>query len=296
MIEPATALLITRLVFNVAALLLWGGSACLLLINDQTLRELLWHRLRPWGVGAAGLAGFATLAGLPVLTASLGSGWGNALESHMLTLVATRTLVGSVWGWQLAAMVVMGAVLIVPALRRPAGVSVASALMLATLTVSGHTAMHDGAVGVLHRLNDWGHLLAGGFWLGALVPVVLLLGQLKQPAMRQGAIQALIRFSSVGHLAVALAVLTGMVNTWLVVGGLPLDGDVVYQCALWLKVALVGLLVAMAMFNRYCLVPRLAREAGALQRLRRVSMAEIAILIGVVALVGWFGTLPPGHG
>lgn len=69
-----------------------------------------------------------------------------------------------------------------------------------------------------------------------------------------------------------------------------------YQQALWLKVALVGLLITMALYNRYRLVPRLSREAGALVRLRRISMVEIAVLAGVVVLVSWFATLAPGHG
>ncbi|WP_445619736.1 copper homeostasis membrane protein CopD [Kushneria sp. Sum13] len=296
MIEPATALLVARLVFNLGALWLWGGSVCLLLVADRSLRVALWQRLCPWGLVAAGLSGFATLIALPILTASIGSDWEAAFSLHMLTLVVTKTLVGHAWGWQLGSMLVLTAVLVVGALRHPTGVGIASALMLATLTVSGHTAMHEGMTGTLHRLNDWGHLLAGGFWLGALVPVVMLLGQLRQSSMRSGAIHALIRFSSVGHLAVALVVLTGMANTWLVVGGWPLDAGVLYQRALWLKMALVGLLMVMALFNRYRLVPRLSREAGALDRLRRISLVEMAILAMVVALVGWFGTLSPGHG
>ncbi|SPJ33021.1 copper homeostasis membrane protein CopD [Kushneria phyllosphaerae] len=290
------ALLLARLVFNLSALLLWGGSVCLLLVADRSLRVALWQRLRPWGLIAAGLSGLATLITLPILTASIGSSWEAGFSLKMLTLVVTKTLVGHAWCWQLGSLLVLTLVLVVRALRHPSGVGIASALMLATLTVSGHTAMHEGMTGTLHRLNDWGHLLAGGFWLGALVPVLLLLGYLRQPSMRAGATRALIRFSSVGHLAVALGVLTGVINTWLVVGGWPLAPDMLYQRALWLKVALVGLLMVMALFNRYRLVPRLSREAGALDRLRRVSIAEIMILIGVVALVGWFGTLSPGHG
>lgn len=213
MIEPGDALLIVRSVFTLMALLLWGGSACLLLIADRALRDELWQCLRRWGVGAALLAGLSTLATLPALTASIGSGWGEARSLSMLGLVATRTLVGSAWDWQLAACLGLLVVLWVRPVRRLAGIGFASALMLATLTVSGHTAMHDGMTGALHRLNDWAHLLAGGFWLGALVPVVLLLGRLKQAALRPAAIGALIRFSSAGHLAVAVVVLTGMINT-----------------------------------------------------------------------------------
>lgn len=296
MIEPATALLVARFVFNLGALLLWGGSVCLLLVVDPSLRAALWQRLRPWGLIAAGLSGVATLTALPILTAAIGSGWEAASSPRMLTLVVTKTVIGHAWGWQLGTMLVLTAVIVMRVLRRPAGVGIASALMLATLTVSGHTAMHEGMIGMLHRLNDWGHLLAGGFWLGALVPVVMLLGQLRDPSMRASAIQSLIRFSSVGHLAVALVVLTGMANTWLVVGGLPLEPGALYQRALWLKVVLVGLLMIMALYNRYRLVPRLSREAGALEALRRVSIVEIMILISVVALVSWFGTLSPGHG
>lgn len=296
MIEPATALLVARFVFNLGALLLWGGSVCLLLVVDPSLRAALWQRLRPWGLIAAGLSWVATLTALPILTAAIGSGWEVASSPRMLTLVVTKTVIGHAWGWQLGTMLVLTAVLVMRVLRRPAGVGIASALMLTTLTVSGHTAMHEGMIGILHRLNDWGHLLAGGFWLGALVPVVMLLGQLRKSSMRASAIQSLIRFSSAGHLAVALVVLTGMANTWLVVGGLPLEPGALYQRALWIKVGLVGLLMAMALYNRYRLVPRLSREAGALETLRRVSIAEIIVLISVVALVGWFGTLPPARG
>ncbi|MFC0338071.1 putative copper resistance protein D [Kushneria avicenniae] len=296
MIEPAGALLIVRSVFTLTALLLWGGSACLLLIADQTLRDGLWQRLRRWGVSAVMLGGLSTLATLPILTASIGSGWTDARSPSMFGLVATKTLVGSAWIWQLAAFLVLGLVLIVPGMRCPAGIAIATSLMLATLTVSGHTAMHEGAIGVLHRFNDWGHLLAGGFWLGALVPVVMLLGQLRQPSRRLGAIDALIRFSTAGHLAVAVALLTGVVNTWLVVGTWPPDPDVLYQRALWLKVAMVGILIMMAIYNRYRLVPRLSRETDALDTLRRVSIMEIVLLIGVVTLVVWFGTLSPDQG
>ncbi len=296
MIEPASALLLTRLVFNLAALLLWGASAYLLLIPALALRASLGRRLYPWGVGVAGLAALALLVQLPALTAALGSGWLQALDAHMLTLVATRTVVGSAWCWQLAAMAWLLVVLASRALRRAGVISLAAALMLATLTVSGHTAMHDGALGGLHRFNDWLHLLAGGFWLGALIPVVMVLSHLKEADTRAAATQALIRFSSAGHLAVALVVVSGLLNTWLVVGGVPLDDSVAYQRALWLKVALVGLLVVVALFNRYWLVPRLGREPRALVRLRRVSMLEVGMLVVIVALVSWFGTLPPGHG
>ncbi|ART62664.1 copper homeostasis membrane protein CopD [Kushneria marisflavi] len=296
MIEPASALLAARLVFNLATLSLWGGSVCLLLIKDRLLRDALWQRLAGWAMVAIGLAGLATLVTLPVLGASIGSGWGEAFSPTMLALVAAKTVVGHAWVWQLAAFLVLGVLLIVPRMRCPSGIAIATSLMLATLTVSGHTAMHEGVVGALHRLNDWGHLLAGGFWLGALVPVTMLLGQLRVPSWRSSALDALIRFSSAGHLAVALVVLTGMANTWLVVGGLPLEPGALYQQALWIKVGLVGLLTAMALFNRYRLVPRLSRDAGALTFLRRVSIAEILVLMGVVALVSWFGTLSPGHG
>jgi putative copper resistance protein D len=102
------------------------------------------------------------------------------------------------------------------------------------------------------------------------------------------------RFSTSGHVAVALVIATGLIDTLLVVGKLPLDWSLPYQLLLAAKMALVAVMVGLAVVNRYVFVPRLARNRdGATAAILRATMAEIAIGTAVLALVAWFGTLDP---
>jgi len=82
----------------------------------------------------------------------------------------------------------------------------------------------------------------------------------------------------------------------LITGGLPLDWSVPYQRLLALKIGLVVIMVLMAVFNRYGLVPRIGRSRAAGNALAAGTIAEIVVAIGVVALVAWFGTLEPFPG
>jgi putative copper resistance protein D len=102
------------------------------------------------------------------------------------------------------------------------------------------------------------------------------------------------RFSTIGHFVVALAIASGAINLYLVVGGLPLDWSFPYQVLLAIKIALVGVMTAQALVNRYLFVPRLSHHApGALRALARGTKAEIGLGACVLLLVAWFGTLDP---
>ena len=60
------------------------------------------------------------------------------------------------------------------------------------------------------------------------------------------------------------------------------------------KVALAFGMVALALMNRYAIVPRLrARGAAAIADLRRLTIAELGLAAGVLALVSLFGLLDP---
>jgi putative copper export protein len=59
-------------------------------------------------------------------------------------------------------------------------------------------------------------------------------------------------------------------------------------------VALAFGMVALALMNRYAVVPRLrARGAAAIADLRRLTIAELGLAAGVLALVSLFGLLDP---
>ena len=167
-------------------------------------------------------------------------------------------------------------------------------MLLASLTLTGHAALHEGWLGLAHRTNDVIHLLAGGFWFGGLLPLLPTLGLLRDPTRHDGAVVALRRFSTLGHGAVALVLLTGMLNAALILGRWPTAWASLYQRLLIAKILLVAAMTALALLNRYAFVPRLRdRPTDAIRSIRCMALSEVALGLGAVALVALFGLLDP---
>ena len=110
---------------------------------------------------------------------------------------------------------------------------------------------------------------------------------------------AVLRFSTLGIVSVAVLVATGIVNTWYLAGSVAALTGTDYGRLLLVKVALFAVMVAIAAVNRRVLTPRLVpdHDVAALQRLRNNSLIEAAIGAVILLIVGALGTLPPGlHG
>ncbi|MFT4183418.1 MAG: copper homeostasis membrane protein CopD [Rhizobium sp.] len=294
MIDPGTAIAACRFLHDASLLLLWGGSAFLCLLVPGTLADRVWRRLAGACVVTAWIAGLSVLASLPLAAATIGNGWSDAVDADTIRTVLVDTTVGRAWLAQAAAALILLAALPLSPRRRRAGVMLGSGLGLAALTLTGHASMHEGALALAHRGNDVLHVLAGGGWLGALVPLMAILRLLNQPEYRAEAMLALRRFSTAGHIAVALVIISGIVNTMLVLRRLPTDWSSPYQAMLALKIALVAGMSLLAIVNRYVLVPRIAKDrARALTAIRLGSVAEIVLGIAAIALVAIFGMLEP---
>lgn len=76
----------------------------------------------------------------------------------------------------------------------------------------------------------------------------------------------MMRFSRVGHYAVAGVLLTGTINSLLILG-VHIPWQAGYVQLLLFKCALVALMVAIALANRYFLVPRFRPDSGRAQQL-----------------------------
>src|SRR5262249_29402031 len=149
-------------------------------------------------------------------------GWDGATDPATLAAVLFDTGFGQAWLCR-AVLALALPVLAVAWPRRIGAAASATGLLLASLALAGHAAMQNGVAGLLHRLHHAVPPLAGGFWLGALVPFLLCLPRLRDPELRRDAIQALRRFSGIGHIAVAAVLATGAVNAALVLGRFPTD-------------------------------------------------------------------------
>ncbi|WP_286203070.1 copper homeostasis membrane protein CopD [Rhizobium lusitanum] len=275
-------------------MLLWGTSAYLCLMVPKALADKVWHMFAGASVVTALVAVLATLISLPLAVASIGDGWSDAIDGGTLHAVLFETTVGRAWQAQAAAALILLIALLLPGRWRYQGIALGSGLGLAALVLTGHASMYEGGLRIAHRANDILHVLAGGGWLGALVPLIPILRLLSQSEYRVEALLALRRFSTAGHIAVVLVIVSGIVNTMLVLKHLPTDWSSSYQALLGLKIALVASMSLLAIVNRYVLVPRIGHDqARALNAIRLGSIAEIVLGIAVIALVAVFGMLEP---
>ena len=272
-------------VFGTAAFLRWLAAPGLAAAIGQAVRM-------PVRLGLP-LAAATTWLWLPLQAAEIGGGWSAAVDPGTLSAVLLDTGFGRAWLCR-AVLSIALPLLATGWPRRAGATALAAGLLLASLALTGHAAMQDGAAGLLHRLNHAIHLIAGGFWLGALVPFVLCLRSLPDPDLRHEAVRTLRRFSAAGHVAVAAVLASGIVNVVLVLGRWPTDWSSPYQALLAAKIAAVLAMVGLAVANRYILVPRIGRSNGpALRAIRTGAIAEILLGTAVLALVAVFGLLDP---
>lgn len=180
--------------------------------------------------------------------------------------------------------------------------------VVASFAWTGHGVRDDGAAGVLHLGGDLLHLLGAGIWIGALVPLALLINSSLRTRSEKDAYfayDALERFSGIGPAVVAVLVLTGLINSWFLIG-IDRPGALfttLYGQLLLIKLVFFAGMLALAAANRYRLSPGLGAalrkgEAmeSALQKLRRSVFSETALALLVLLAVSWFGTLEPPAG
>ena len=216
----------------------------------------------------------------------IGDGWQDAAAPGMLWAVVSATSVGTAWLMDVA----MSALLVLALLLRPPMRSMAalscSGLVLSSLVLTGHAMMHEGWIGYLQQANDLVHVLAAGAWLGALLPLTIVLRGYREKTCHRSHDIALRRFSAAGQAAVLLILLTGIANTLLIVGGWPTGWTSLYQLLLWAKVAVVLVMVGLACRNHFVLAPRIGTHRRlASSAIRKAAFAELALGFTAVALV-----------
>jgi len=231
------------------------------------------------------------------------------LSQGLLGVVLTGTRFGEDWLLRLAGAALLGLLLAVQyegsgwagAARSWAALAVA-APMLASLAWAGHGAATAGSAGDLHLAGDLLHLVAAGTWLGTLLPFALLLAEARHAGDRRAALvmrAASRRYSILAIASVTALLIGGLGNTWFLAGSAPALIGTEYGRLLLGKIALFLAMLVVAAVNLLRLTPRLSgasRSAAAhtAARLRRNAFVEAALGLGVLAIVGLLGSLPPG--
>jgi copper resistance protein D len=281
--------------FGLAAFALYGLKE----YNGRMFGRLI----RPVLAGAAVLGLIFSALGLLVVTAGMSGVSPAEVDSASVDAVLFGTTVGA------ACLVRIGALaltMILIAISRSSVTGVIATLTsgaaLATLVWGGHGVMDEGVVGWVHVSADILHLLASAGWLGALFGLGLLLFSARSDFTHlRLTYRALAGFSAAGTIFVAVIILTGLLNGWLLVGPSNLGAlfTTLYGRLLLAKVALFGVMLGLASANRFRLTPSFEQniEAGtplAARRALRLSLAtETAGAIAILAAVAWLGTLSP---
>lgn len=287
-----TALVLCRSLQFASAILLFGVSVFQASVAPEDLARALDPSLRRASKVAAFLLLATAVAWLFLAAGEMGEGWADVWNPSVVGSVLLHTDFGRVWLWRLIVVAILLAVLMFGRHDRWAIVAILAAIALGTLGLVGHALMRSGPAGLLNRLSFVAHVLAAGFWLGSLVPLV---AGLRLAADKTGlALTALMRFSRLGQAAVAIVLATGAINTRLVLGGPPLDVSSPYQALLLAKIGLVGFMLALALVNRYGLTPHLRDSPESLSKLRWSAALEMIAGLGVIGLVSAIGILPPG--
>jgi putative copper resistance protein D len=302
----AEALVVLRFVHFAAAMACFGVGAFRLYAfagrasADAAAEAAFDTRLRRGILGGAAVTLLTGIAMVPCIAASMAGAASAGFDPKVLEPVMLDTRFGHIWCAHLVLAALLVALSALPQRHEFAGATMIAALLtLASLGWVGHAAMDQGAAGIGHRVNQMAHLLAGGIWLGGLPPLFLLLRRALAPGGAE--FQALARtalphFSLMGYVAVALVALTGAINTVLLVGSFHGLVATPYGRLLLVKIALFAAMVALALVNRFRLLPRLrgtARADPPLRALCRSVAVEQALGLAILAVVAVLGTWPP---
>jgi putative copper resistance protein D len=251
------------------------------------------------------VAALLSVAGLLAMTAAMSGVAIIDVDRASIAAMVFDTPMGLAWQLRMLALAAIAALAIAHnPVARVAMVTLAGAA-LASLAWTGHGAAGEATTGWVQLVADIVHLLAAGAWVGALVALGLMVARDASRLTSADFISmhhALDGFSKAGTVFVALLIITGSINTWVLVGpaGIGLVGSDPYVQLLAFKLALFAAMLGLAAINRFRLTPALLRDlesgavpSGALRALRRSIAIEAGLAASVLAIVAWLGTLVP---
>jgi putative copper resistance protein D len=297
-VHIASSILITGiLTFDLVMLGLTGPS------ESDDLHEIgrRLFRLAVWSLIVALLSAVtwfwlevASMSGLPVTNTFSASGWGTVL---------LETQFGRVWQLRLG-LIATALVLVASALAkvkaRRALIAIlwlVSVVLLVSLALISHAAAatrHPFGV-----LGDMIHLCAAGLWIGGLVPLAIFLAAGRATfSLREMVPRVLSRFSALSLCCVSVLVISGISNSWLLVGSIYALFTTPYGQLLFFKLALFAILIGFGARNRFLVkakLPKAAADPDVLAQLRRNVICETYLGVAVVVIVACLGVTPPAR-
>lgn len=266
-------------------MLLFGAASLSALLRAR-LPGLPLPRLFAGRASAAVLALVAAILSFAFTAAQMAGDAALITDPATLRLAASATLFGHVFLLRTALLLVLLVAILRGAPDRL--IAVIAGVALAARVVTSHAAEAGPAqFAVIGVAADALHLLTAGFWIGGLVLLAALFAR-RPPQLAQ----AIGIFAEWGMIAVAVLLMTGMLNAaTILLGG---DGHdmPLYLAVLAAKLACVAAMLALALINHFRLLPRFA-DPHAAHRLSVNVRRELALGLLAVLLASLLGLLPP---
>jgi len=292
----ATLFVLCRFIHFASLMQLFGSLVFIRLLPPKTFSQLLVSKNQRLVTISVWVMAITAIAMLAIQAGMMGNGWQDSININVWLLVLT-TAFGEVWRWHMLFAVFTVLLVLNQWLPgRELGVLLLATLLLISQALIGHVAMNEGMLGWVQRSNHALHLLSSSYWFGSLLPLLTCLIYTKKPALRQDAIATLLRFSTYGHVAVVVVIVTGVVNSLIILRNVPINLHVEYQLLLVCKIVVVAMMVGVAIFNRYKLVPMMTSNREVAEaRMVRATWLMFSLSLLVLALISLLATLSPGQ-
>jgi copper resistance protein D len=288
-----TALLATARAIHLASLMaIFGGSTYGALLRRAGIWRAPLTGARMLFVTAATLAIVSGIVWFALIAGQMSGSWRGSLDPAILQLAAFDTRFGHIFLGRFIGLAALWLMCVLGLRPHSPGVAILAGVLLASLGPISHAAATGSDIAILGAINDAAHLLTAGFWLGGLVVLALFLR--RHWGDRDSLLGALRLFSIWGTAAVAVLVVTGLINaiSILPVSAMSLRNS--YFDLLLVKVGLASLMIGLAALNRWRFAPALRRGGErAMQHLAVSVGSEIALGFTIVAIVGVLGLMAP---
>ena len=247
------------------------------------------------------LSGIAWLAGI---LANIAGGWDSVVDLATLRLFFFATQFGPIAMLRLILFGIVLAIAVLPSTNRAwfaAQVCVAGLLLISQAWL-GHAAEGGaGTYGALMIIAYSLHLLASAAWVGSLMPLVLVLSELRHVDPHdtpERSLAIMSRYSLMALVAATVTIASGIANA-----GFRVDDAfdkffwTAYGSVLGAKLFVVALMLALASVNRFVAMPRLriaaAQNMTQMTWLRGSVASELILGLLVLGIAAVLGITPP---
>jgi putative copper resistance protein D len=211
-------------------------------------------------------------------------------DLHTLALVATKTFYGKVFVWRFFLLLALCFACTFEGLHLLKALLAGAALAL--LGLVGHAAAAGApSYETARAAVDALHLLCAGFWVGGLIVLApAVIGKARDMAKM---IALLKLFSRWGVASVAVLIAAGALNAVFILD-IPMRWNGAYVTWLAIKIALAAVMMALALTNRFGVLPGLERgEKEAADTIPLTVSAELACALAILLIVGFLGLTAP---